>query len=291
MASYIGKVQLNGANDALVGSTMYGICNTGAAEVAKTVTTTDYNDGGKFINTNFDSPMQGVTIYVKFINGNEASGAGLTLQVGSTLAKPIVGKFICQPNTIIGFTYNELEQWAVNTYQNVVTDIENNSSSLDVPTTRAVAAYVQSLTGGLSGLTGAMHFRGVSTTAITDGGTEHPTIDGTEFIGAVAGDVVLYNQQEYVWVGDKWELLGDEGSYVLKTSQKTDTIDEVTSWTDGTAPQLTVTDTEVSKMSASVSSGILNITVNPVTVGSASGWNAGTMPTLAQTSTTVVVPV
>jgi len=42
--------------------------------------------------------------------------------------------------------------------------------------------------------------------------------------------------------------LGDEGSYVLQTSQTTDTIDEVISWSDGTLPTLTVTATSVSRV-------------------------------------------
>jgi len=64
-----------------------------------------------------------------------------------------------------------------------------------LPTAAAVASYVQSLTGGLSGLTGAMHFRGIATVAITDGGTENPTIENYTFNGNGnnSGDVVLWN--------------------------------------------------------------------------------------------------
>lgn len=69
------------------------------------------------------------------------------------------------------------------------------------------------------GLTGAMHFLGASSTAITDGGTEAPTIDGTVVptTDLNAGDVVLYDGAEYVWLGSAWEMLGSEGSYALKT--------------------------------------------------------------------------
>ena len=67
------------------------------------------------------------------------------------------------------------------------------------------------------GLDNAMHFLGTSTTAITDGGTQTPTINSA-IITPVAGDVVLYNNQEFIYnSADKWELLGDEGSYALKT--------------------------------------------------------------------------
>ena len=67
------------------------------------------------------------------------------------------------------------------------------------------------------GLTNAMHYLGVSTTTITDGGTQKPTINNTA-IDPKAGDVVLYYEQEYVYNSEgKWELLGDEGSYLLKS--------------------------------------------------------------------------
>ena len=73
------------------------------------------------------------------------------------------------------------------------------------------------------GLSGAMHLIGESTTAITEGGHESPTIDGSVVSTLHAGDVVLYNSLEFVWVEDSsaygghWVKYGDEGSYALKT--------------------------------------------------------------------------
>jgi hypothetical protein len=70
-----------------------------------------------------------------------------------------------------------------------------------------------------------MHFKGTTTTAVTDGGTQNPTIGGTEITTKEPGDVVLYGDKEFVWTETDpnthigyWELLGDEGSYVLATS-------------------------------------------------------------------------
>lgn len=101
-------------------------------------------------------------------------------------------------------------------------------------TTKAIDTIVTSgssnlITSGavstaLAGLTGAMHFIGISTTAITDGGTENPTINNITVTTKTAGDVVLYKDttkpigQEYVWTGTVWELLGDESSYAIKGS-------------------------------------------------------------------------
>lgn len=97
-------------------------------------------------------------------------------------------------------------------------DTTVTASSSNLITSGAVASAI-------SGLTGAMHFLGVTSTAVTDGGTENPTIGGNAVTTKTAGDVVIYGNQEYVWsTTNKWELLGDEGSYALDTAvvHKTD---------------------------------------------------------------------
>lgn len=79
------------------------------------------------------------------------------------------------------------------------------------------AAVEFNVTASSLGLTNAMHFLGTSDTAITDGGNEKPTIGGSQKTPA-AGDVVLYGGKEFVYASNSiWELLGDEGSYALKT--------------------------------------------------------------------------
>ena len=66
----------------------------------------------------------------------------------------------------------------------------------------------------IKGLSGAMHFRGVSTT--------DPTAEGGATVSGVtsftSGDVVLYNKKEYVYDGSKWVELGDESSYALASN-------------------------------------------------------------------------
>lgn len=85
-----------------------------------------------------------------------------------------------------------------------------SNSSTAIPTSAAV-------TSAISGLSGAMHFIGTSTSAITDGGTETPTISGYSGTAKTSGNVVIYSNKEFVWTGSAWELLGDEGSYALKS--------------------------------------------------------------------------
>lgn len=260
MASYIGKIQIGEGTPALVGSTLYGICKTEAETATKTVITTDDNSG-KFINNNYDQLLQGTTIHVKFTNGNTIT-SGCTLQVGTlNAAQPIVGNFICEPGAIISFTLDEREYWVANddndttytfsegsttgafsftpsngtaqsvaihglndaAYKGVVTNLDSNTSSTAVPTAQAVAQYVQDQTGGLSGLTGAMHFRGITTTDLTNTANINSSavVINNETLNAISGDVVLLNEKEYVWTGSQWILLGDEGSYALKSSTAT----------------------------------------------------------------------
>ena len=61
-----------------------------------------------------------------------------------------------------------------------------------------------------SAVTGGVHFIGISTTAVTDSGTETPTIDGAAKT-PTKGDVVIYNTKEYIWTGSLWKELGDQG--------------------------------------------------------------------------------
>ena len=62
--------------------------------------------------------------------------------------------------------------------------------------------------------TGAMYYIGISTTPITDGGTQNPTIEGTvkTMDPDDAGAVVIYGEKEYVWNGAKWQEFGSTGS-------------------------------------------------------------------------------
>lgn len=206
------------------------------------------------------------------------------------------------------------------------------------------AATMSDITTAVAGLTGAMHFIGSSTTAITDGGTQNPTVGGSSITSKSAGDVVLYNNQEFVWTGSAWELLGDEGSYALKTS--TTSVGSASDWSAGSVPSLSYTARTVksvktntagsaaslkttthtvpnvtaagSPTTASVSNGTLTIDVGSApTLGTAisikgvdtfsantptvieteniscddiTNWSQGSVPSLTVTSTTVIKP-
>lgn len=77
------------------------------------------------------------------------------------------------------------------------------------------------------GLSNALHFIGTATVAITEDSKIDPKITGYTFANAQKGDVILYNHLEFVWDGTKWEKLGDDSSYALKTITASATDDDV----------------------------------------------------------------
>lgn len=75
------------------------------------------------------------------------------------------------------------------------------------------AATMADVTKAVSGLSGAMHYIGESTTDPA-GGTA--TVEGHE--DWASGDVVTYKAKEYVYDGTNWRELGDESSFAVKGS-------------------------------------------------------------------------
>lgn len=278
MSGYIGKVQI-GSDVVLVGSTLYGICKSSATATNKFIQNTNHeDDGGNFINTNFNSLVAGTTVHIKFTEGNSAL-SGVKFQIGtSQTLQDVVNIPACPRDTVLSFTLDEDYVWVANdnidtnttytftegsvtgaftvtpsdstaqiinihglldaAYKASTTAIDSNSTHDQLPTAATVYSYVQAQTGGLSGLTGAMHFRGVATSEPS--GNNIPTgISDYTNSSPEPGDVVLYQEKEYVWTGSVWRLLGDEGSYALKSSA--DYVTEVTNFTANTLPSLTVT--------------------------------------------------
>ena len=70
-----------------------------------------------------------------------------------------------------------------------------------------------------SSITGAMHWTGITTTALTDGATTNPIVIDGENYTAKSGDVVAIDgdtyeeEKEFVFNGTKWQKLGPAGSF------------------------------------------------------------------------------
>lgn len=94
---YIGAMQFNpDGEQVLIGTTLYGECNTNAELKAKVVTL-----------PKFDGLTPGVTIFVKFTQGNSLllnNDNAFTLKVGTTNEYPIKGNCVCDMNEIVAFT-------------------------------------------------------------------------------------------------------------------------------------------------------------------------------------------
>ena len=63
-----------------------------------------------------------------------------------------------------------------------------------------------------SSITGAMHYVGVTTSALSDGATTNPIVVEGENVTAKAGDVAIYGELEFVFNGTKWQEYGSTGS-------------------------------------------------------------------------------
>ena len=353
MASYIGKVQIGATGDqVLVGSTLYGVCSTTAATAAKVVALSD-----------FDAVMHGITVQVRFENGNTVT-TGVTLQVGSTNAFPVVGNCVCSADDVISFTLSQTGSntvWYANHSIKVETGSTNGTikiageevsvaglgsaaytnstayataaqgqkaddampksggtftgpvlmseSTTDSSAALAIATkdYVVAKTAGLSGLTGAMHFRGETPNSDGSGNPILPT-SADSFNNYDSGDVILVGDQEYVYLkgntagASQWILLGDEGSYALKSS--TAVVGSASAWNAGSTPTLgdpidadDITSwNQGSASDASVTLGVLHL-INSTTPTLAytaktvpNVTSVGATPSITITDTTVVVP-
>jgi hypothetical protein len=74
------------------------------------------------------------------------------------------------------------------------------------------AANVE-ITAADLGLGSALRFIGVTETALTDGANTNPILINGSNYTAVTGDVVMYLDKEFVWIGTVWEELGDASSH------------------------------------------------------------------------------
>ena len=107
------------------------------------------------------------------------------------------------------------------TEQTLLIEIPNsikNPNALSIGGKTYDGSSAVSITAADLGIDNALHFIGITTTAITDNATTNPIkVNGNNHT-AVAGDVVLYNDNEYVFDGSKWLELGDGSSHALKTN-------------------------------------------------------------------------
>lgn len=121
--------------------------------------------------------------------------------------------------------------------------------------------------------TAGMHFKGITTTNLTDGATTSPIVIDSSNYTPQAGDIVIVGTsgtngsapKEFVWTGSKWSEFGSTGS--LK----------------GLAFKDNASGTYVGVKSASVSVSSTNATVSPAASGDATYTPAGSISGIAWT--------
>lgn len=102
--------------------------------------------------------------------------------------------------------------------------IQANGTSKGTFTANQASDTTINITAADLGLASALSFAGTTLTALTDGATTNPIkikqsstdTTGTDY-NAISGNVVLYNNKEFIWNGSAWEELGDESSHALKS--------------------------------------------------------------------------
>lgn len=239
---------LESAKEIYVGSTL--IANYGAADLSdyKVKDVTISGTGTVIVSANFDASTGMLTLTkgnATLAKGADTSGTATTLSLGGTFTvmtdTSVSGNAISDENTT--FTLPDAvtnAQLGAGSAAGKV-KLTVTASNLAQPREDEVTVYTagsvasgntglvtgddvyQAIDAATAGLTGAMHLLGESSTAVTDGGTEAPTIGGTTvpIADLHAGDVVLYSGSEFVWLGAVWEELGSESSYALKTTTVT----------------------------------------------------------------------
>ena len=115
--------------------------------------------------------------------------------------------------SVVGLT-GEITRQQLNS-QIATSSITSGSDLL--ATSGGVYTYVNSV------LSSAIKYRGITTTALTDGATTNPIIIDGESFTASLGDEVIYGGKEFLFTGGKWQQLGDEESWALKTISITGT--------------------------------------------------------------------
>lgn len=119
-------------------------------------------------------------------------------------------------------SYNDLKDKP--TIGNGTLTIQANGTSKGSFTANQTGNKTINITAADLGLASALSFAGTTLTALTDGATTNPIKikqSSTDTTGidytAISGNVVLYNNKEFIWNSSAWEELGDESSHALKT--------------------------------------------------------------------------
>ena len=130
----------------------------------------------------------------------------------------------------------------------------------------------------IAAIEGGTAWRGITTTALTDGDTTNPITIGGESVTVKTGDMVSYGSKEFIFNGTAWQELGDL-SMLGTLAYKNSATGSYTPAGSVAAPTVTVTPTTdtVSPIDSVGTLPSFTATVENETL--TLGWSAGTLPT------------
>lgn len=92
------------------------------------------------------------------------------------------------------------------TYAGTISKIRVSDGNIYEIADKWARDQITAITGG-----SAVVFKGVSTTALTDGGNENPTVGGSVVTSKTTGDLYFVGNDEYIYGADqKWHWLGNQ---------------------------------------------------------------------------------
>lgn len=181
------------------------------------------NTGGQYFDTGvYVSATAGELVADKFtgaLNGNANTATKFASSQSITLSGDVSGSASSQAGWSIttaigtGKVTNAMLAGSIANGKLANSSITIAGNSVSLGGSLAASTLVNSL-----GLSKAMSFRGITTTALTDGTTTNPITMSDGNLTAAAGDVVIYDQYEFVWTGSAWERLGGDSSYKISQS-------------------------------------------------------------------------
>ena len=125
-----------------------------------------------------------------------------------------------QKNGVEVAVYDGSEEKIANiTVPTQISDLTNNLQSLTFGDKTYNGSSAQTITASDLGLGSALKYCGVTTTELSDGATTNPIEINNISHTATAGCVVFYGNEEFVFNGTNWELLGRDANYkVVQTA-------------------------------------------------------------------------
>ena len=135
----------------------------------------------------------------------------------------------------------------------------------------------------IAALQGGMKYLGVTTTALTNGATTNPITINGESVTVTSGNVVIYDQKEFIWDGSKWDEFGDLSTLGRLAYQNS---------ASGTfTPSGSVTVTEVTRTVATLATQGTLPSVDPVVENIDPIATVGTLPSASYTSATETLAI